>query len=109
MGSAHRSSKPVAKRKQKGCPIALAALAVGARLFFLHDRAAEFSANPFVQALQVTLARRVAEVGHPAVQKEIQLANHFRKAYAPVSSGDLLLKDARRISTVHCCHFALTS
>ncbi len=51
--------------------------------------AAQLSSNPFVQALEVEPTCRVAVVGDPSNEEQVEFDNHTRQTNAPVTTGDL--------------------
>ena len=51
--------------------------------------AAQLSPNPLVQALEFEPTGRIAVVGNPPHQEQIEFDNHLRQANAPVPTGDL--------------------
>ena len=55
----------------------------------LETIAAQLSPNPFVQTLEFKPKGRVAVVGKPSNQEQIEFDNHLRQANAPVATGDL--------------------
>jgi hypothetical protein len=52
-------------------------------------KAAQFTPNPLVQALEFEPTGRVTIVGDPAHQARIEFNDHLRQANAPVPPGDL--------------------
>ena len=59
------------------------------RLALFETIAAKLSPNPFVQALEVEPTGRIAVVGDPSHQEQIEFDNHSRQTNAPVATGDL--------------------
>src|ERR1700720_4651149 len=51
--------------------------------------AAQLSSNPFVQALEVEPTGRIAVVGDPSNQEQIEFDNHTRQTNAPITTSDL--------------------
>src|SRR5258707_15595071 len=50
---------------------------------------AQLSPNPFVHALEVEPACRIAVEGDPSNQEQVEFDNHSRQTNAPVTASDL--------------------